>query len=256
MKVAVVGPNSELGKLLVRELEVKKHDVFTWSRTSSRESNHYFNIDEGFSGSTEGLQAIFILAWKQEPRNRATFEANISAIGSLIEDAHKHKVKVIFISTLGAGTSSESFHVLGKQTIEHLLLPFDSIIRPASITNDSGSLAGNVKWIEKFALPIQFSFNPDLYIAKVNINKVVSVCISELSSEKLDSSLTLIDELTTLSIGNSKTTYLRFSINQEIASFIFKQLNSLPIRVLKDISDKWNALLSAQKVIHAYRGRD
>lgn len=251
MKVAVVGPNSQLGKALTQKLLQNNYEVFEWSRDNYRDSprHTFFDINQKFTGSTAGLDAICILAWKQSPRNKKTFSQNISSIGALINDAQLNNVRVVFVSTLGAVGTSRSFHVNAKKILESQIQA-GSIIRPASIVDDSGSFAGNIKWLERLTIPVEIKFSPNLYHATVSMKSVLNAILKELQNDSSSSPINLIERVSALTVGKSYGWRIKININTKIASHIFTFLRHIPLTTTADIADKWFALESTQEFLN------
>jgi hypothetical protein len=253
LKIAVVGTNSFFGKALVNELLQNQYEVLKWSRNKDNQPDidYGFEIGQRFTGSTAGLDAIFILAWKQAPRNHHTFNQNVSTIGDLIANAQSNNVKVIFVSTLGAVGVSDSYHVTAKQEIESLLPP-SSIIRPASISNDSGALVGDVAWIDKLRIPVEITFKPDLHIATVGMQRVIATCLDLLQPSSNTEQITLIDEVSQLHVGKNEGFRIKIRISQKFTSRLFRIVKIIPITSISDIADKWEALEATQEFLSSY----
>jgi hypothetical protein len=250
MRVGILGSNSALGEALAKYLS--DHGVETLSIGRQHSSYCHFtkffdlsnpiNVNEIF---TEKMRAIVLLSWIQKPRNKSSMDKNLSSYNKIIDSAHRNNVKVIFVSTLGSMSKSDSIHVNYKKLVETTLNKDDQILRPATIVSNGKVLGKLAKSNNKSIINI----GTDLLFPVVELDNVIKAIDKSINSTELIESV-LLDKTVALTFpltNNNPRNYL--FIKSKYLNLFFKSLNLIQISFISDLVDSWYALFGLQEYL-------
>ena len=248
MKVGVFGFSSEIGNLFTIHLESKGIDVVKIGRTNQEENHSYQHFDLQHPAQIDlgDLDFIFMFGWIQTPRNHATARLNFEGYEVIRDSIKKTPVKAVFISTMLACESSDSFHINAKFKCEELFAEKHKVVRIGQVRSSNSSVIGKsarrARILEQITQIVRLDV--PLLLPYVYETSVIRE-LDKIFSDQSESRLTVFDGFDKLGERNRINVILRLK-----ASSISKTLgymNRVTSRMNLVVGDRFQALYSAQQ---------
>lgn len=248
MKVGVFGFSSDIGHMFKIHLESKGIDVVNIGRTNpaNHHSYQHFDLQHPVQIDLGDLDFIFMFGWIQRPRNSGTARLNFEGYEVIRDSIEKSSVKAVFITTMLACESSESFHARAKFKCEELFVDKHKVVRIGQIRSSNSSVIGKsaqyARILERFAQI--FRLDVPLLLPYVYETSVIRE-LDKIFTDQSEARLTVFDGFDKLGERNRINGVFRLK-----AGSISKKLgyiNRVTRLMNLVVGDRFQALYSAQQ---------
>lgn len=247
MKVGVFGFSSEIGNMFAIHLESKGIDVVRIGRTNQAESYsyQYFDLQRPAQIDLGDLDFIFMFGWIQKPRNPTTARLNFESYEVIRDSIEKTSVKAVFISTMLACESSDSFHANAKFKCEELFAEKHNVVRIGQVRSSNsviGKSARRARILEQLTQIVRLDV--PMLLPYVYEKSVIRE-LDKIFTNKSASRITVFDGFDKLGERNRINAILRLKANS--ISKTLGYINRVTSRMNLVVGDRFQALYSAQQ---------
>lgn len=136
MKIAITGSNGFIGKTLRKHLECNGINTVGLCRVPTNKNDYFFDLNNPVAAQIipKDVDLVIHNAYTMQAKDQKTaYQVNVEGSRRLFEYCHKHKIKILFVSSCSAHDQAKSFYGQSKYFLENHLEPSDCIIRPGFV---------------------------------------------------------------------------------------------------------------------------
>lgn len=249
--VAITGARGFLGSALVTALG-PDHRVTSLGRHPGDEP---WQLSDTHAPDLEGVQAVIHCAWAVTPRTSAVANVNIAGSLALLDEARRHGIPFVFISSMSASDSTRSRYGRAKREVEHHVLRYENgiVIRPGTIRDDAGGIGMLAASLGRLAsLPVEARVNPDPLVPLVSLQRVVDESLTPALEPATTREVDLVDEWIPLSqliasLAPQDTTRRALRVPQTLITTASTVAQRAGVPPFQDLADSWLGLMDASR---------
>ena len=253
--VAITGAHGFLGSAIRSTLDAEHH-VTSLGRHPGDEP---WQLSDNLPPDLDGTLALIHGAWAVAPRTSAVANMNIAGSLSLLDEARRHGIPFVFISSMSASDTTRSRYGRAKRAVERHVLTYEKgiVVRPGTIRDEAGGLGMLGASLGRLAsLPVDAQVDPDPLVPLVSLERVVEESLKPVvAPADTPREIVLVDEWTPLSrliasLAPDGTTKRVIRLPQALITTASTVAQYASVPPFRDLADSWLGLIDAA---HAHR---